>query len=364
MLKLIWNDILKEKADVIVTPASREPRIGTGLDKIIHNAAGPELLSAREKMGYIEPGIVHASPSYGIKKLTGAKYVIHALGPFWNDTSDVKDELILDGTYLHILLKALELKCKSIAIPVMSSGKFGMPMNKAVDIAVKAIQLFLKSIPVGTIEVVKLVGIDSEFYMYAKKEYPTLVAKSVFTTEAEKKYRATNARSRTLDVKEQYEAFTLGEKGYFQAVKLASDVAGRGFKEFFQKLWNEFKAAEKAAKIADHEAGKPPRVYIVSNSLLAQAAIVSDKTIKNYCELNKTTLRASKDKIIALGIAMRLSLPYVRSLLKTCNFALNSKNPRDKVIIGFVGREGAQVHDLNLELQKNGFEPLATLVNK
>lgn len=30
-LKIIWNDILNEKADAIVTPASRNPRIGIGL---------------------------------------------------------------------------------------------------------------------------------------------------------------------------------------------------------------------------------------------------------------------------------------------------------------------------------------------
>ena len=39
-LKIIWNDILKEKADAIVTPASRNPRIGIGLDRIVHEVAG------------------------------------------------------------------------------------------------------------------------------------------------------------------------------------------------------------------------------------------------------------------------------------------------------------------------------------
>ena len=42
-LRIIWNDILQEKADAIVTPASRNPRIGTGLDKLVHQVAGPEL---------------------------------------------------------------------------------------------------------------------------------------------------------------------------------------------------------------------------------------------------------------------------------------------------------------------------------
>ena len=41
-LRIIWNDILQEKTGAIVTPASRNPRIGTGLDKLVHQVAGLE----------------------------------------------------------------------------------------------------------------------------------------------------------------------------------------------------------------------------------------------------------------------------------------------------------------------------------
>lgn len=35
-LQIIWNDILHEKTDAIETPASLNPRICTGLDKLVH----------------------------------------------------------------------------------------------------------------------------------------------------------------------------------------------------------------------------------------------------------------------------------------------------------------------------------------
>ena len=42
-LHIIWNDILQEKADAIVTPTSRNPRIGTGLDKLVHQAVDSQI---------------------------------------------------------------------------------------------------------------------------------------------------------------------------------------------------------------------------------------------------------------------------------------------------------------------------------
>ena len=72
-LRIIWNDILQEKADAIVTPASRNPRIGTGLDKLVHQVAGPELLEARKGLGNIGPGKVAVSYSFGLKKKTGTQ---------------------------------------------------------------------------------------------------------------------------------------------------------------------------------------------------------------------------------------------------------------------------------------------------
>ena len=42
-LQIIWNDILQEKADAIVTPASRNPRIGTGLDKLVHQVVDSQV---------------------------------------------------------------------------------------------------------------------------------------------------------------------------------------------------------------------------------------------------------------------------------------------------------------------------------
>ena len=42
-LHIVWNDIFHEKTDTIVTSASRNLRIGTGLDKLVHRAVDSQI---------------------------------------------------------------------------------------------------------------------------------------------------------------------------------------------------------------------------------------------------------------------------------------------------------------------------------
>ena len=77
--EIIRNDITKVKADAIVNTANPRPLIGSGTDKAIHSAAGPELLAARKQIGEIEVGSVGVTPAFQLD----AKIVIHAVSPAW-----------------------------------------------------------------------------------------------------------------------------------------------------------------------------------------------------------------------------------------------------------------------------------------
>ena len=50
-LNIIRNDITLVAADAIVNTADPLPRVGAGTDRAVHEAAGPELLAARKKLG-------------------------------------------------------------------------------------------------------------------------------------------------------------------------------------------------------------------------------------------------------------------------------------------------------------------------
>lgn len=55
--EIVGNDITKMRVDAIVNSANPKPIVGLGTDASIHEAAGPELLAARQKIGNIAPGI-------------------------------------------------------------------------------------------------------------------------------------------------------------------------------------------------------------------------------------------------------------------------------------------------------------------
>jgi len=136
--KIIRNDITKVRADAIVNTANPEPVIGRGTDSAIYMAAGEELLLAeRKKIGPIRPGCAVSTPAFNLD----AKYVIHTVGPVWIDGSHGERET-LHSCYQNSLSLAAELKCDSIAFPLIATGVYGFPKDEALNIALSEIGKF------------------------------------------------------------------------------------------------------------------------------------------------------------------------------------------------------------------------------
>ena len=182
--KIVRNDITKVKADVIVNTANPNPICASGTDLAIYVAAGKEkLLAERANIGKIARGDIAVTGAYNLK----AKYIIHTVGPVWTDGLHHEFE-ILEDCYRKSLQKALELKCESIAFPLISTGVYGFPKDKALQIAVSVFSQFLTENEIEIILVVfdkrsfqlsgQIVG-DIDSYIDAnyvreshRKEYP------------------------------------------------------------------------------------------------------------------------------------------------------------------------------------------------
>lgn len=137
--KIIRNDITKVKADAIVNTANPEPVYAGGTDFAVYTAAGAEqVLKERKQIGPMKPGEVAVTGAYRLD----AKYIIHTVGPSWTDGSHGEFE-ILRRCYTASLEKALELGCESVAFPLISTGVYGFPKEKALEIAVSAFSSFL-----------------------------------------------------------------------------------------------------------------------------------------------------------------------------------------------------------------------------
>ena len=137
-LKIIRNDITKVTADAIVNTANPRPVIGAGTDCAIHNAAGPELLRAREAIGDIPVGSSVETPAFGLP----AKYVLHTVCPPWAG-GERNETVLLRQAYDRALFLAEKLNCASVAFPLMGAGSYAFPKDTALSVAVSAITDFL-----------------------------------------------------------------------------------------------------------------------------------------------------------------------------------------------------------------------------
>ena len=135
---IIRNDIAKVKADAIVNTANPEATYGCGVDSAIYNAAGIErLLKERKKIGPIARGDAAVTPAFKLK----AKYIIHTVGPYWIDGAHGEEDT-LTSCYKKSLEMAEELGCKSIAFPLISTGVYGFPKDKGLQIALNVLQSY------------------------------------------------------------------------------------------------------------------------------------------------------------------------------------------------------------------------------
>ena len=162
--KIERNDITKVRADAIVNTANPLPVIGKGTDSSVYEAAGrEELLACRQKIGVIERGQSAWTPAFKLKK-NGVKYIIHTIGVHYKDGTHGEVE-ILRSCYSTALKTAAELKCKSVAIPLLASGNYAFPKDLALQVAVEEISRFLLENDIS----VCLVVYDDESYKISEK---------------------------------------------------------------------------------------------------------------------------------------------------------------------------------------------------
>ena len=136
--EIVRNDITKMTVDAIVNSANPRPVVGLGTDSMIHAAAGPQLLAARQKIGPIGVGCAAITRAYDLN----AKYVIHTVGPVW-DNGSYGEEQLLRNCYDNSLKLAAKYRCKSIAFPLIATNNYGFPKDKALQIAISAFSSFL-----------------------------------------------------------------------------------------------------------------------------------------------------------------------------------------------------------------------------
>lgn len=151
-LEITEGDIAAQEVDAIVNAANRFLAGGGGVDGAIHRAGGPAIMEDTARR--FPEGCPTGSAVIGVAGLLAAKHVIHAVGPVWRGGNENEAEL-LAGAYRRALELAAQHACRSVAMPALSTGAYGYPIDLASRVAVRAVGDFL--VESGTPELVRFV---------------------------------------------------------------------------------------------------------------------------------------------------------------------------------------------------------------
>ncbi|MBI5309797.1 MAG: macro domain-containing protein [Actinobacteria bacterium] len=141
-IELLKADITAQEVDAIVNAANSHLEHVGGLARAIALAAGPALTEASFEAPFVPVGDAFATPAGKLH----AKIVIHAVGPVWRGGGQGEKEL-LAAAYRNSIAKAAELDCNSVALPAISTGVYGYPVELAAPTALAAVYEALSGHP-------------------------------------------------------------------------------------------------------------------------------------------------------------------------------------------------------------------------
>ena len=145
-ISLRYGDITAEEVDAIVNPANEFLSHLAGLAKLIVQRGGLEIERESDtlmrKRGYQALHIGDAVPT--VAGNLPCKFVIHAVGPEWVKHSHTENMKLLKKACLQSLKVASKLGLSSIAIPAISSGIFGAPIDVCAFAMLNAVEEYLR----------------------------------------------------------------------------------------------------------------------------------------------------------------------------------------------------------------------------
>jgi O-acetyl-ADP-ribose deacetylase (regulator of RNase III) len=141
-LELVQGDITELDTDAIVNAANERLAHGGGVAGVISRKGGPAI--QRESDAWVRQ---HGPVRTGSAAITSggrlkARHVIHAVGPVYDGTS--RSAELLASAVRAALRMADDHGLKSVALPAISTGIFGYPMEEAAQVMLRAAIAYLE----------------------------------------------------------------------------------------------------------------------------------------------------------------------------------------------------------------------------
>jgi O-acetyl-ADP-ribose deacetylase (regulator of RNase III) len=122
---VVGDIVMQTDCDAIVNAANPHLLAGGGVCGAIHRAAGPELEACAVKLGPITVGDAVITPGFRLPN----QWVIHVVGPRYFTDPDPPGLLAKAVSNVLALAEAHEIK--RVALPAISTGIYGYPIDEA-----------------------------------------------------------------------------------------------------------------------------------------------------------------------------------------------------------------------------------------
>lgn len=327
--EIVRNDITNMHVDAIVNTANPRPVVGAGTDSRIHEVAGPKLLEARQLIGRIEVGHAAITPAFKLN----ATYVIHTVGPVWLDGKH-DEEMLLRSCYENSLNLAVQHGCESVAFPLISTGNYGFPKDKALQIAISAFSAFLLENEMQ----IYLVVFNRDAYRLSEKLF-SHVASYIDQNYVDsydscrdylQEYRRRIRRNREIEIFERTEA--LEELPTVSSVKELRPCATKAMSAV-----NEIGATgDLDAFLKKKDAGFIETLLdLIKKSGKKNAAIYKKANVskQNFSKLiNNPNATITKTVAVAFALALELDLAQTKDLIGRAGYTLTNSSIFDLII--------------------------------
>lgn len=139
------GDITSEKVDVIVNAANRDLKHIGGVAKAILDKGGKliqkesQAIMKKRRHKILRDGEVVTTASGNLP----CKLVVHAVGPIWRDMGPMNSKMLLRQACLSSFEECQAHELKSIALPAIGSGAFGMPKDVCAEVMFETMEEFI-----------------------------------------------------------------------------------------------------------------------------------------------------------------------------------------------------------------------------
>jgi len=374
---ILRDDITHVKADALVNAANERLQMGGGVCGALFRAAGPrELQEACDAIGHCPCGQAVATPAFRLP----ARYVIHAVGPIWQGGGHGEREL-LAGCYRTALERAGELRCTSIAFPLISAGIYGYPRREALQVARETILAYLADHEMD----VKLVLFERSAVQLADdlrlrvESYidDVYVWASDYQrrSQAERSWlpRRDSARSTGAWEEESYDASPLQDadaeaafsgsapsmpcpppnaSAPMAAPAPGAAMAGPAAPADASARKRRIELPQPLRRLLSHlDAGfSPTLLALIDERGMSDAQVYKRANLsrQHFSKIRSNpAYRPKKNTVLALAIALELPLDETKMLLERAGYALSHADERDVIVEFFIREHNYDVFQIN-----------------